>query len=109
MDAFAGLLDGPRAREAFLLRSIMDPPWSIRIHDEAPLTIVAMVHGDAWIVPEGGERSRLTAGDVAIIRGPDHYTVADDPATVPQVVIHPGQICMTPDGQHLAEAMHLGV
>ena len=109
MDAFAGLLDGPRAREAFLLQSVMDPPWSLRIQDEAPLTLVAMVHGDAWVVPDGDAPTRLAAGDVAIIRGPDPYTVADDPATVPQVVIHPGQVCMTLDGQHLAEAMHLGV
>ena len=45
MDALAGLLDGPRARGAFLLRSSMDPPWSLRIQDEAPLTLVAVVRG----------------------------------------------------------------
>ena len=45
MDAVAGLLDGPRARGAFLLRSSMDPPWSLRIQDEAPLTVVAIVRG----------------------------------------------------------------
>src|SRR5512147_2699587 len=84
MDAVAGLLDGPRARDAFLLRSTLEPPWSLRIQDEAPLTVVAVVRGDAWIVPEGGEEVRLAAGDVAIVRGPDHYTVADDPATPPQ-------------------------
>ena len=53
MDAVAGLLDGPRARGAFLLRSTMDPPWSLRIEDEAPLTLVAVVRGEAWIVPDG--------------------------------------------------------
>ena len=47
MDAIAGLLDGPRARDAFLLRSSMDPPWSLRIQDEAPLTLVAIVRGEA--------------------------------------------------------------
>ena len=52
---------------------------------------------------------RLEPGDVAIVRGPDHYTVADDPATAPQVVIHPGQRCTTLDGEPLAQAMHLGV
>ena len=52
MDALAGLLDGPRARGAFLLRSIMDPPWSLRIEDEAPLSLVAMMRGDAWMVPD---------------------------------------------------------
>ena len=109
MDAVAGLLDGPRARGAFLLRSSMDPPWSLRIQDEAPLTLVAMVRGDAAIVPDGGEATTLHPGDVAIIRGPDPYTVADDPATAPQAIIQPGQRCTTPDGVEVAQMMDLGV
>jgi AraC-like DNA-binding protein len=110
MDPLAGLLDGPRARGAFLLRSVMAPPWSLRIQDEAPLTVMAVVRGDAWIVPDGGGQARrLSAGDVAVFRGPDPYTVADDPATPPQVVIHPGQVCTTPDGVSLAGTMDLGV
>lgn len=47
MDALATLLDGPRARGAFLLRSILTSPWSIRIADRAPLTLVHMVAGGA--------------------------------------------------------------
>jgi AraC-like DNA-binding protein len=108
VDAVAGLLDGPRARGAFLLRSSMDPPWSLRIRDEAPLTLVAVVRGQAWIVPSG-RAERLDRGDIAIVRGPDHYTVADDPATPPQAVIHPGQRCTTPDGQELRQMTSLGV
>jgi AraC-like DNA-binding protein len=51
----------------------------------------------------------LRRGDVAIVRGPDPYTVADDPATPPQAIILPGQRCTTPDGQEV-ELMHdLGV
>jgi AraC-like DNA-binding protein len=108
MDAIAGLLDGPRARDAFLLRSTMDPPWSLRIQDEAPLTLVAIVRGSAWIVPDDGDAVRMARGDVAIVRGPDPYTVADDPATPPQAIIHPDQRCTTPDGQE-AEMQSLGV
>src|SRR6478735_994396 len=104
MDALAGLLDGPRAREAFLLRSSLDPPWSLRIQDEAPLTLVAMVRGAAVVVHDGGGGApvRLGPGDVAIIRGPEPYTVADDVATPVQAVIHPGQRCTTPDGGPLS-------
>src|SRR5262245_27853483 len=109
MDAVAGLLDGPRARGAFLLRSSMDPPWSLRIKDEAPLTLVAVVRGEAWLVHDDGPAERLGAGDTAILRGPDHYTVADDPATDPQVVIHPGQRCTTPDGREVSLMRDLGV
>jgi AraC-like DNA-binding protein len=109
MDAFVGLLDGPRARGAFLLRSIMDPPWSVRVQDEAPLSVVAMVRGEAWIVPDGDAPARLGPGDVAVILGPNPYTFADDPGTPPHVVVHPGQRCTAPDGEPLPQAMDLGV
>jgi AraC-like DNA-binding protein len=109
MDAIAGLLDGPRAHEAFHLRCTLDPPWSIRVEDEAPLTVVAMVRGEAWIVPGGGERTVLHPGDVAIVLGPEPYTMADDPSTPPQVIVYSGQECRAPDGKELTMIGELGV
>jgi AraC-like DNA-binding protein len=109
VDAVAGLLDGPRARGAFLLRVMLDPPWSLRIEDEAPLALVALVAGGAWVVPDAGGPVALGPGDVAITRGPDPYTLADDPATPPRAVIHPGERCTTPQGDELSEITHLGV
>ena len=109
MDAFVGLLDGPRARGAFALRTVMSPPWSLRILAESPLTLIAIVKGEACIVHDRGETVRLGPGDVAVTRAPDHYTVADDPATPPDVVIHPGQRCCSPDGESVEETMSLGV
>jgi AraC-like DNA-binding protein len=109
VDALTALLDGPRARGAFLLRSVLTPPWSLRIRDEAALAIAAVVRGTAWYVPDHGDPLMAGPGDVMVIRGPDHYTVAEPADTEPQIVIHPGQRCTTPDGQDLAELMHLGV
>lgn len=109
MDALAGLLDGPKARGAFLLRAVMDPPWSIRCQDRSPLCLVAMVRDEAWVIPDRGDVVHLRPGDVAIMRGPDPYTLADDPGTRPQIVIHPGQRCTTPDGEPVSQAMDLGV
>jgi AraC-like DNA-binding protein len=109
MDALVGLLDGPRARSAFVLRSIMNPPWSVSVQDEAPLSLVAMVRGEAWVVFDDGDRTVLGAGDVVVTRGPDPYLFADDPGTPPQVVIQPGQRCTTPDGVDLGQTMDLGV
>ncbi|MCO5994251.1 AraC family transcriptional regulator [Actinoallomurus rhizosphaericola] len=109
MDIVAGLLNGPRAQGAFLLRSSLTPPWSLRVRDEAPLTLVATVRGTAWVIPESGGATELGPGDVAILRGPDPYTFADDPATAPQAVIHPGQRCTTPDGGELSDLGELGV
>jgi AraC-like DNA-binding protein len=109
VDAVAGLLDGPRASGAFLLRSVLDPPWSLRIQDEAPLSLVAVTRGRAWYVPDDSEPVLLQEGDLAIMRGPDPYALADDPATPIQVVIDPGQQCRSPAGEDLAQAMDLGV
>ncbi|HEY4008293.1 MAG TPA: AraC family transcriptional regulator [Pseudonocardia sp.] len=103
MDSVTGLLDGPRARDAFLLRSLLAPPWSMLIQDEAPLTLVAVVRGHAYAVPEGPEGRRgaavpLGEGDTAILRGPTPYLVADQPGRPPAVLILPGQRCVAPDG-----------
>jgi AraC-like DNA-binding protein len=109
MDALGALLAGPRARGAFMLRAVMDPPWSMRVEDEAPLAVVTVVSGTAWVVPDDRPPTRMGPGDVAIFRGPDHYTVAHDPRRAPDVHILPGQRCTTPGGDDVAEAMSLGV
>nr|WP_042179072.1 AraC family transcriptional regulator [Kibdelosporangium sp. MJ126-NF4]CEL13616.1 Transcriptional regulator, AraC family [Kibdelosporangium sp. MJ126-NF4]CTQ99302.1 Transcriptional regulator, AraC family [Kibdelosporangium sp. MJ126-NF4] len=109
MDALANLLDGPRARGAFLMKVVLDPPWSIDVRDDAPLALVTMVRGSGWVVPDGGEPVRVNTGDVVVARGSTPYVVADDPATPPQVVIHPGDRCTTLRGEPLEEKLGLGV
>ncbi|MFE5964756.1 cupin domain-containing protein [Streptomyces sp. NPDC056463] len=109
MDALAGLLDGPRAKGAFLLRMIMEPPWSVRIEDRAPLCLMCVTEGEAWIVPDRGEPVLLRPGDVAVARGPEPYTVAHAPDALPRATIGPGGVCTTLSGEPLSESMHLGV
>ena len=81
MDALGGLLDGVRARGAFVLRLSLDPPWSMRIQDDAPLTLICMTTGTAVIVTDSGESFDLAPGDVAVARGVEHYLFADDANT----------------------------
>jgi AraC-like DNA-binding protein len=50
----------------------------------------------------------MAAGDVAVLRGPDPYVVADDPATAPQVRILPGQRCVPADGGDAGPMADLG-
>ncbi|MCL1594037.1 MAG: AraC family transcriptional regulator [Actinomycetia bacterium] len=109
MDTLTGLLSGPRAQGAFLLRTVLDPPWSLRIEDEAALTIVALSQGEAWFLRGVDPPVQLLPGDIAIVRGPEHYTIADLPDTPIQVVIHPDQRCTTVDGRDLYDEMHLGM
>jgi AraC-like DNA-binding protein len=97
MDPLSCLLDGPRARGAFVLRSSMSAPWSIRIEDEAPLTLVMVVRGAAWIATDSGEQRGLRAGDIAVLRGPEPYLVSDEPGRPAQAVIDAGQACRAAD------------
>jgi len=108
MDVVGGLLSGTKAQGAFMLRSMLDPPFSLRIEDHAPLTLVAMLRGGAWVIPDD-EPVEINAGDVAIIRGPHPYTVADNIDTPPQIVIDEDQRCTTIDGEELYQSMALGV
>lgn len=110
VDVLEALLDGPRARGAFLLRALLEPPWSLRIQDEASLTVMAALRGEAWLCPDDGEPTRLPEGQVAIVRGPDHYTVADRPGTRPDVVVHPGGRCTSvEDARPLWDEQSLGI
>jgi AraC-like DNA-binding protein len=88
----------------------MDPPWSLRVIDEAHLTAMAVARGHAWIVHDiDNAPRRLQAGDVAILRGPDPYSVSDEPGRAPEAIIHPGQRCTTVSGEELHERWSVGV
>ncbi|WP_327232794.1 AraC family transcriptional regulator [Streptomyces sp. NBC_01317] len=109
MDTLTGLLEGPKARGAFLLKSVFNPPWSLRVEDRAPISVVTMVRGDAWVIPDNGDPVLLCPGDVAVMRGPDAYTIADDLDTPLQIVVGPEQRCNTTEGEDVTETMALGV
>ncbi|MEV0649658.1 AraC family transcriptional regulator [Phytomonospora sp. NPDC050363] len=109
MDALAGLLDGPRAKGAFLIRSRMNPPWSVRIADRAPLTLLAMTSGNAHVTTADGAVRELCEGQIAVLRGPDPYVVADTPETPVHWIIHPDQRCTTLDGEPVHNTLEFGV
>ncbi|MEU9703852.1 AraC family transcriptional regulator [Streptomyces sp. NPDC047981] len=97
MDTLAELLDGVRARGAVFTRTVMSPPWSLRFASGAQLTLVAALNGRVWITPAGGladgEPMELGSGDIAVLRGPAPYTVAEDPASPPGRVITSADYC----------------
>ncbi|SCF02606.1 transcriptional regulator, AraC family [Micromonospora mirobrigensis] len=103
------ILDGHRARGAFVLRCVMAPPWSVRIADRAAVGMLVMVRGHAMLLRDGDDPVRLEAGDVAIVKGPRPYTLADDPGTPPTVVVGPGQHCHTLDGADVSTTLGLGL
>lgn len=56
-----------------------------------------------------GESLTLGLGDVALLRGPDEFTVADDPSTQPQAILHPGLRYTSPEGKEITDQLTLGL
>jgi AraC-like DNA-binding protein len=111
VDVLTGLLDEVRSSGALFGRSIVAAPWSVRFADGVPLTLVTMLRGEGWIVPDGAEPVRIGETDVAIVVGPEPFTVADSPdaAAAPMYVMHaPGQ-CTAADGTEFSEDLRIGV
>ena len=109
MDAMARLLDGPRGRDAYLLRATMASPWSVRLADEAPLGLVAVLAGSVWITTDDDPPIEIGPGGVVVSRGPAACTIADQPTTPPQVVILPDMRCTSPGGRDVSDEMSLGL
>lgn len=110
MDAISALLDKVRAHSAVFTRSLLDPPWSLRFVDGAPIRLLTMLSGRAWISTGTGEPHLLGAGDVALLAGGGPVTVADTPVTggaPPTVTVHSDDLCVGADGTPLGEDRRL--
>ena len=104
MDPLEHFLSGPRATRAFALLVDMDGPWALDVRDGAPLTVLAVLRGSALLdgVPLG-------EGDVALVRGPEPYTVSDAAGSDPTIRIDPGHRCVSIDGRDLSDELRNGV
>ncbi|WOF23395.1 AraC family transcriptional regulator [Microbacterium betulae] len=79
MDTLTEVLDHIRSAGALLGQNLMSPPWSIRVDECASMTLVTMLRGDGWVVPDGASPVRLRTGDIAILTGPRPFGVTSDP------------------------------
>ncbi len=109
MDVLDDLLAGTRARGGVFNLTVLDPPWGLHIVDEAPLALATLVRGSAWIMRDGMDPVRMNERDVAVLRGPEPYVVADTPETEAQLRIHPGGICEPLPGAPVDYSARLGV
>ncbi|MFF3336313.1 cupin domain-containing protein [Streptomyces sp. NPDC002888] len=113
MDALGSLLYEVRSDGALFSRNIVTPPWSVRFADRTPLTLVTLLHGTGWVVPGDGDGVApvaLTRGDVAVVVGPEPFTVADDVDLhrPPLYVVHADH-CTTADGEDISDDVMLGL
>lgn len=75
----------------------MVAPWAVRIADRATVGLVLVTGGSCVLRGAGGEVVPLRSGDVAVLRGPDPYELADTADRATGVVVEPGQVCRTLD------------
>lgn len=109
VDPLADFLDAPRARNAFLLQVRMAPPWSIKVKDDAPLTVVAMLRGSAHFKQRNHKPLLLGPGTVLLIRDPAAYILADSPGREPAYFIGVDQTCSGPNGENLVQDLRSGL
>jgi AraC-like DNA-binding protein len=111
MDALTSLLDEVRSSGALFGRNIVTPPWSIRFAEDSPLTLVVMLRGAGWIVPDDADPVAIAEAGVAVVTGRGPFTVAGDreATTPPRYVLHPGDRCTAADGREATDDLRLGV
>jgi AraC-like DNA-binding protein len=111
MDALASLLYGVRSDGALFSRNVLEPPWSVRFAGRTPLTLVTLLRGTGWVVPGDAAPVALEGGDVAVVVGPEPFTVADDtePHQPPLYVVSGPDACTTADGEDVTDAVMLGL
>jgi AraC-like DNA-binding protein len=109
VDALSGLLHEVRSDGALFGRSLLDPPWAVRFADESPLTLVTMLTGESWIVPDDADPVRIGPRDVAIVVGPGRFSVTDDHRrpTRPFFTVRGPDDCVAEDGGLLPDELWL--
>lgn len=98
----------PRASGAFALRVVMGGRWSIDVADDAALSVLVMLDGEA-VITRDDRTVRLERGDVVLLPVGAPYVVADRAGSPPLVRILPGQVCSGEDGADLALEFRQGV
>ena len=100
-DALSGLLHDVRPHGAVFDQSLLRPPWSLQVAEGAPLTLLTLMSGAGWVVPDGADPARLRPGEIALVTGPAPYVLTDDLDRPPSGVLHDADLCTTPAGQRL--------
>jgi len=100
------MLRRARSSHAYVRKVIQTGPWSVTYADPPPLTVMTTLGGVASVRFDdtGVAPVDIASGDIAIIRGPAPYTIADSASTPPQYVIRGGRKYVVGGGDAAVEA-----
>ncbi|WP_435112517.1 AraC family transcriptional regulator [Nocardiopsis synnemataformans] len=97
MDPLSDMLSGIRSAGASVSQASLDPPWTIRFTGGAPLTMLTVISGGGSLVLPDGTGLEIGAGDTALVRGPDPFHLADDPASLRRPHRNQEIACLDPE------------
>lgn len=97
MDPLSDMLSGIRSAGASVSQASLDPPWTIRFTGGAPLTMLTVISGGGSVILPDGSALGIGAGDTALVRGPDPFHLADDPASPRRAHRNHEIDCLEPD------------
>lgn len=108
MDTLTDVLTHIRSSGALVGRTLANPPWCTTFAEQASLSLVTMLRGEAWII-DGDESHELFPHDIAIVVGPSPFNVTSDPTANPAPMYVQTQtgVCFADDGVH-SESIALG-
>jgi AraC-like DNA-binding protein len=91
MDVLSDLLQRAQATDALVRQVIARGPWSVTYADVPSLSVVATLGGSACLRLQDDVPRALAAGDIALVKGPGTYMIADGPETPASYVVRGGR------------------
>lgn len=100
VDPLSRLLSGVRASSSVTHRTVVEPPFGLRIEEGAHLALATVLTGSCLLLDDDGTSAELGPGRVALVTGPRPFVLADSAETEPTLVVRP-------DGQYAADGSPL--
>lgn len=98
MDPLSSLLSGIRADGSALAHAVLHAPWTIHFADRAPLIMICVLRGGGTLVLTDGSRTRLGAGDTAVVQAAEPFRLTDIDTVADRPPVEYELSCFVPDG-----------
>ncbi|MEV0332550.1 AraC family transcriptional regulator [Nocardia sp. NPDC050717] len=98
MDPLSSLLNGVRADGSVVAHAVLRAPWTIRFADRAPLIMMSVIRGGGTLVLADGSRTRLGAGDTALVQADQPFELTDVTGDSSRPAVEYELSCFLPDG-----------
>ncbi|MEU5405298.1 AraC family transcriptional regulator [Nocardia asteroides] len=98
MDPLSSLLSGIRADGSALAHAVLHAPWTIHFADRAPLIMICVLRGGGTLVLADGSRTRLGAGDTAVVQAAEPFRLTDIDTVADRPPVEYELSCFVPDG-----------